>query len=143
MLLNSNLYTLHISLIAQWNLCEAYPLANKKRLSFSKNSITGKEIFYILHIDLWGPYRVKFIQGASYLLTIVDDHSRTIWTILLRDKIKVLNTILTLLNLIQNHFHTSVKFIRFNNGSEFFNSKCGHLFKERGIIHQRTCAYSP
>lgn len=125
------------------SLCEVCPLAKHKRLSFPKNSTTAKKFFYLLHMDLWGPYRVKFIQGTSYFLTVVDDHIRTTWTFLFIDKTQVSNIILTLLNLIQNLFYTFVKFIRYDNNSIFINSKCGHLFKKRGIIHQKTCPYSP
>ncbi|XP_075080160.1 uncharacterized protein LOC142165522 [Nicotiana tabacum] len=36
-----------------------------------------------------------------------------------------------------------IKAFRSDNGSEFFNSLCGELFKSHGIIHQSSCPYSP
>lgn len=36
-----------------------------------------------------------------------------------------------------------VKVLRSDNGTEFMNSKCSELFASLGIIHQRSCAYTP
>ncbi|XP_075097867.1 uncharacterized protein LOC142175187 [Nicotiana tabacum] len=41
------------------------------------------------------------------------------------------------------HFDKQVKCVRTDNGAEFVNSVCNALFKNLGIIHQRTCVYTP
>lgn len=42
--------------------------------------------FKLLHIDVWGPYRVQTREGFTFFLTVVDDHSRTTWVTLLKHK---------------------------------------------------------
>ncbi|KAG8645602.1 hypothetical protein MANES_10G077024v8 [Manihot esculenta] len=46
-----------------------------KRLVFPSNVEHSFTIFELLHMDLWGPYRIKSVTGAYYIFTIVDDHS--------------------------------------------------------------------
>ncbi|XP_075101656.1 uncharacterized protein LOC142177092 [Nicotiana tabacum] len=41
------------------------------------------------------------------------------------------------------NFDKQVKCVRTDNGFEFVNSVCHALFKNLGIIHQRTCVYTP
>ncbi|XP_049397189.1 uncharacterized protein LOC125861305 [Solanum stenotomum] len=47
------------------------------------------------------------------------------------------------LKYVTNQFAKTVKVIRTNNGTEFVNSVCDTMFKELGIIHQRSCQYTP
>ncbi|XP_055826032.1 uncharacterized protein LOC129894386 [Solanum dulcamara] len=42
------------------------------------------------------------------------------------------------LKYVQNQFGKTVKAIRTDNGTEFVNSVCDHLFKELGVIHQKS-----
>ena len=39
-----------------------------------------------IHSDLWGPARVTSVGGASYMLTIIDDFSRKVWSFFLKHK---------------------------------------------------------
>ncbi|XP_058005394.1 retrovirus-related Pol polyprotein from transposon RE1 [Hevea brasiliensis] len=123
--------------------CDICPLAKQQRLPFPKSTINSSAIFQLLHLDLWGPYKIKSLQGASYFLTIVDDYSRSTWTYLLADKFQVPSTITTFLKFIKNHFEGIVKIIRTDNGTEFINHECEQLFVQNGILHQRTCTYTP
>jgi len=43
-------------------------------LSVSKTNKTSP--FDLIHVDIWGGYKVASISGAKYFLTIVDDHTR-------------------------------------------------------------------
>lgn len=44
---------------------------------------------------------------------------------------------------VSTQFNKIVKVVRTDNGTEFVNSVCEDMFKKLGIVHQRTCAYSP
>ncbi|XP_060190846.1 uncharacterized protein LOC132620168 [Lycium barbarum] len=45
--------------------------------------------------------------------------------------------------LVKNQYDKTIKVIRTDNGSEFLNNTCITMFQELGIIHQRTCVYTP
>lgn len=52
-------------------------LAKIKRLPFPKSrSHPAKDIGDVVHSDVWGPAPVAAIEGASYAMTFVDEHSR-------------------------------------------------------------------
>lgn len=45
--------------------------------------------------------------------------------------------------MVQNHFGKNIKSFRTDNGIEFINKKVKDLFDQLGIVHQRTCIYTP
>jgi len=42
---------------------------------------------------VWGPYCVTFLSGFWYILVFVDDHSRTPWVYLFKDRTRVYDAI--------------------------------------------------
>jgi hypothetical protein len=56
-------------------LCTICPLAKNHRLSFSNSDHISLHLFDLIHCNIWGPFTLKSFNGASYFLTIVDDHS--------------------------------------------------------------------
>lgn len=46
-------------------------------------------------------------------------------------------------NYVKNHFNTSVKTVRSDNGTEFFNHSMNSMFAQLGIIHQHSCVDTP
>ena len=74
---------------ASLDSCEVCFKAKQARDLFPESSNKTKACFELIHIDVWGPYRVKSSNGASYFFTIVDDYLRTVWTYLLFGKSEV------------------------------------------------------
>jgi transposase InsO family protein len=44
---------------------------------------------------------------------------------------------------VENQFDTKIKTFRSDNGTEFVNRNFLEFFKQRGILHQTTCVYTP
>lgn len=86
---------------------------------------------------------VSSITGAAYVVTLVDDHNQYTWTYLISNKIQVSTVLTHYIQMVSVQFHCEVKKIRTDNGSEFINHKCQELFLSKGIVHQRSCAYTP
>ncbi|KAL2943465.1 Retrovirus-related Pol polyprotein from transposon RE2 [Bienertia sinuspersici] len=118
--------------------CDTCGCAKHHRLPFNKSKSIAKETFNLLHVDLWGPYKVANVTGDRYFLTIVDDYSRTTWTTLLNVKGKVKNIIKNFLAYVENQFNGRVRIIRSDNGTEIVPSYCEKIFSKRGIIHQKS-----
>lgn len=114
--------------------------AKQKIFPFENSDSHADTIFQLIHVDLSGSYKSKTITGASYFLTIVNDHSRAVWTFLLADKTQVFQTISNFLTYVKTQFQTCVKNIGTDNGSKFLNNKCQNLFLTSRIIHQKTVA---
>nr|GEW47701.1 hypothetical protein [Tanacetum cinerariifolium] len=59
------------------HLCSARAMGKRKKESHKpKSEDTNQEKVYLLHMDLYGPLRVKSVNGKNYILVIVDDYSR-------------------------------------------------------------------
>lgn len=66
--------------------CPICPLSKKTNLSFSLSSSYATQLFDLIPVELWGSYFHKTGQDCRFFLTIVDDHSRAVWTLLLPPK---------------------------------------------------------
>lgn len=77
------------------------------------------------------------------MVTIVGHFTKALWTFLIKLKFEVFQVIRNFLNKVKTQFEKSVKIVRTDNRGEFVNEKCKEIFHERGIIHQKTCTYTP
>jgi len=123
--------------------CEICPLAKQTRFKFPVSDSHSTAIFQLIHIDVWGPYKVPTYDKKHYFVTIVDDHSRYTWLCLVQHKSEVIVVLKDFLLKVHNQFGVTVKVLRSDNGKEFFNSQCSKLFSSLGIVHQSSCAYTP
>ena len=55
-------------------------LANT-RVKFNTSTHTSKGILDYVHSDLWGPSRKPSLDGARYMLTIIDDYSTKVCSV--------------------------------------------------------------
>ena len=111
--------------------------------SFPNSENLSSCIFDLLHLDVWGPFHVPTFDGYKMFLTIVDDHSRMTWIFLLKLKSDVVVVLRNFFQLVSTQFGKRVKVLRSDNGTEFVNSNCHALFTSLGIVHQKTCIYTP
>ena len=117
--------------------CEPCIFAKHHKLPFPLSSSLSTSPFALIHVDIWGPYKTPSLSGASYFLTILDDHTRTTWTHLLHTKQQVSALVSTFLNYVATQFASKVKVIRSDNGTEIVQEFCAHMFAAHGIIHQK------
>jgi len=116
--------------------CLIFPLAKQTRLSFSSSSITTTSSFDLIHVDIWGGYKIPSISGAKYFLTIIDDHTRYTWIYLMKHKSDTRDFLVNFINMAENQLDSKVKMIRSYNGLQF---KLESFYAHKGIIHQTSC----
>ncbi|KAH0674692.1 hypothetical protein KY284_014877 [Solanum tuberosum] len=124
-------------------LCPVCPMSRQTRLPFSKSTTQSTRLFELLHVDLWGPYHTPTHDNHKYFITMVDDYSRSTWTHLLSCKSNALQVIKAFISMVETQFDTSLKTIRSDNGLEFINNEATLYFQSKGIIHQKSCPYTP
>nr|GEZ30235.1 hypothetical protein [Tanacetum cinerariifolium] len=84
------------------HLCSACVMGKSKKKSHKpKFEDTNQEKLYLMHMDIYGPMRVKSINGKKYILVIIDDYSRFTWVKCLRSKDEALDFIIKFLKMIQ------------------------------------------
>ncbi|KAJ0816887.1 putative RNA-directed DNA polymerase [Helianthus annuus] len=123
--------------------CETCHQAKQTRIVFNLSDHKSSELGHLVHMDLWGPFKVTSREGYKYFLTIVDDYSRAVWLYLLKTKDEVYYNINVFFKLIETQFGQKIKVCRTDNGNEFVNKQVKHFFEQNGVIHQTSCAYTP
>ncbi|GKC39292.1 ribonuclease H-like domain-containing protein [Tanacetum coccineum] len=66
--------------------CDVCHKAKQTREPFPMSDYKTSTIGELVHLDVWGPYRVKGMEGFKYFLIIVDDFSRAVWVSILKKK---------------------------------------------------------
>lgn len=56
--------------------CIVCPQDRKTRIPFSHSSTIVYNVFDLVHMNVWCPYKVTTNKGMRYFLTLVDDKSR-------------------------------------------------------------------
>ncbi|GKE84426.1 ribonuclease H-like domain-containing protein, partial [Tanacetum coccineum] len=124
-------------------VCEICQRAKQTREPFPLSDYKSKTLGELVHLDLWGPYKVHSKEGYRHFLTIVDDYSRAVWVYLVKTKDEVFDVFVSFINLIHNQFNIKIKTVRSDNGTEFVNKKMFDMFSELGILHQTSCSHTP
>lgn len=103
--------------------------------SFTASDSIALACFDLIHMDLWGPYRMTDLNGAPYFLTLVDDRSRATWVFMTHQKSQICDILRWFILMINTQFDRKIKQFRSDKGSEFVNAACQRLFTEFGILH--------
>jgi len=125
------------------SVCVACPMEKMFRLPFYQSCIATTSIFELVHVDIWGPYRVPTHENCRFFLTLVDDFSRATWTYLLQCKSQAVNVLKQFYAYIHTQFGKHLKAIRSDNALEFTEGSCNEFFAANGIVHQRSCVDRP
>ena len=80
-------------------------LSKRHELAFPTSQSHAGHIFYLIHLDIWGPYKQPSISRAHYALTIVNDYSHATWTFLLHHKHQTIHTLNFFFKMVQTQFH--------------------------------------
>nr|GFB75074.1 hypothetical protein [Tanacetum cinerariifolium] len=99
----------------------------------SKTAFASNKPLYLLHMDLYGPMRVKSINGKRYVLAVVDDYLRYTWVFFLHSKDEASEVIISFIKKTQVNLQLQVQRVRTDNGTEFKNKTLAKFFDEVGI----------
>ncbi|GJS62522.1 retrotransposon protein, putative, ty3-gypsy subclass [Tanacetum coccineum] len=124
------------------SLCDTCHRAKQTREPFPLSEHKTSTVGDLIHLDLWGPYKVTSREGFRYFLTVVN-FSRGVWLYLLKTKDEVCNMFKSFHSLLLTQFKCKIKNVRSDNGIEFVNNNMDMFFNHNGIIHQTTCPYTP
>ncbi|XP_074282692.1 uncharacterized protein LOC141607231 [Silene latifolia] len=97
--------------------CDTCVLAKHHILPFPKSTSYANECFKLLHVDVWGPYKIPTLTGARSFLTILDDHSRLTWTFLIHNKTQVPGLVKGFVSYVETQFGKTIKVIKSDNGT--------------------------
>lgn len=62
-------------------ICLTCPMSKFAKLPFTDSQSHASSAFELIHLDIWGPYKLPYNGKYRFFLTLVDDHSRHTWII--------------------------------------------------------------
>ncbi|GJT21609.1 ribonuclease H-like domain-containing protein [Tanacetum coccineum] len=80
--------SLNLSNIDHNSPCEVSHKAKQTRDPFPISEHKSICLGELIHLDVWGPYRVISREGFRYFLIVVDDFSISVWVYLLKPKMR-------------------------------------------------------
>ena len=98
-----------------------------------------------LHLDICGPFREPALDGSRYLLQIVDDYSRYVWSRAMVDRkaATILGFVKQFVTMAEAmHSGHRVSSLRSDNGPELVEGVFSDWLKERGIQRELTATYT-
>ncbi|GJS05256.1 ribonuclease H-like domain-containing protein [Tanacetum coccineum] len=66
--------------------CEISQRAKQTSEPFLLSNHKSKSLGDLVHLDLWGPYKVTSSERFRYFLIVVDDYTRAVWVYLIKSK---------------------------------------------------------
>ncbi|GJW15297.1 retrovirus-related pol polyprotein from transposon TNT 1-94 [Tanacetum coccineum] len=98
---------------------------------------------HLLHMDLFGPVSLMFINHEKYTLVIVDEYSRYTWVHFLRKKSQAPEIFMSFMRMVENQNDVKVKQIRTDNRTEFRNQELESFCDKKGISQNFSSPYTP
>lgn len=127
-------------IISEISFYEYCTLEKQHKLHFNTGKHVIESVLEYIHSDLWGP-SFTITQGANkYFLFLIDDFSRKVFTILLKQKSDRFEKFRDWKILIENQ---TGKQIKSDNGLEFCNADFDHLRKINRILRYKIVPYTP
>lgn len=113
--------------------CEICQLSRHVRNSFPAHDYKASHPFHMIHNDIWGPSRITNISGKRWFVSFIDDHTRTTWIFLMKEKSEVGPIIKNFHSMIQNQFQANVQKIISDNAKDYFNTILGEYVRILGV----------
>jgi len=129
--------------IGKVDFCEHCIFGKHKRVIFNTSVHTTEGILDYVHSDLWGPSRKPSLNGAHYMLIIIDDYSRKVWPYFLKYKSEAFSAFKEWKTMVENQTEKKVKKLRTDNGMEFCSDQFNSYCKSEGIVRHYTVPYTP
>ena len=103
------------------------------RSSFKSKTYTSKEVLELVHIDLCGPIEVQSYKGDKYIMLLVDDYSRMMIVMFLKQKSDSFQIFKGYVARVEKEIGKSLKFLTADRGGEFTSNKFEIFCNDKGI----------
>ena len=124
--------------------CESCLLGKQARRSFP-NSTTyrAEKALELIHGDLCGPITPPTAGNNRYIFVLVDDYSRYMWSILLKEKSEAFEKFKMFKTMVEGETKERIKTLRTDRGGEFTSNEFKAYCEASGINRHLTAPYSP
>ena len=102
-----------------------------------------EDILEIVHIDLCGPIGIESYTGENFFILFVDDYSRMMTVMYLREKSESFEKFKWYLARVEKEIGKRLKCLRSDRGGEFISNKFNNFCIKRGIKRQVSAPGTP
>ncbi|KAG7584577.1 Integrase catalytic core [Arabidopsis suecica] len=125
-------------------VCSSCLLGKQARQSFPQaSSFRAKGILELIHGDLCGPITPSTPSKNRYIFVLIDDYSRYMWSLLLKEKSEALNKFKSFKTSVEQETGAAIKTLRTDRGGEFLSAEFQEFCDASGIQRHLTAPYSP
>lgn len=126
------------------NMCDSCLVGKQTRHAFPKvTSYRASRMLELLHADLCGPISPETLSHNRYIFVIIDDHTRYMWSILLKEKNEAFEKFKTFKLLIEKENGKEIATLRTDRGGEFTSNEFQEFCNKEGIKRHLTVPYTP
>lgn len=124
--------------------CESCALGKQTRQAFPKATLfRAEEPLELIHGDLCGPITPATPARNKYIFVLVDDHTRYMWTILMKEKSDAFEKFKAFKTMIEQQTQKKIKTLRADRGGEFTSTEFQCFCEKSGIQRHLTAPYTP
>ncbi|XP_022570911.2 uncharacterized protein LOC106407057 [Brassica napus] len=124
--------------------CESCLRAKQTRRPFpTSTSYRASTILELVHADLCGPITPPTAGRSRYIFVLIDDHSRYMWSILLKEKGEAFEKFVRFKKIVEQDTGATIKTLRTDRGGEFTSSEFQDFCEVSGIQRHLTAPYTP
>lgn len=95
----------------------------------------------LIHRDLCGPI-TSSTQGGRYIFVLIDDYSRYMWAILMKDKSEAFTKFKTMKSLVEQETEEKIQTFRTDRGGEFTSNEFNTFCENSGVKRHLTAPYT-
>ncbi|WZZ50841.1 hypothetical protein YC2023_050948 [Brassica napus] len=124
--------------------CASCLRSKQVRKSFPQaSSLSASTILELIHGDLCGPITPPTAGNNRYVFVIIDDCSRYMWTILMKEKSEAFTKFKRFKTMVEQETGTTIQTFRTDRGGEFNSQEFQDFCDDSGIKRHLTAPYSP
>ena len=120
-----------------------YQLGKMTKSSFKHKTYTSNKVLELVHTYLCGPIEVKSYKGDMYIMLFVDDYSRMMIAMFLKQNSYAFQIFKWYLARVEKEIGKSLKFLRFDRGGEFTSRYFEVFYNDKGIKRQTSAPRTP
>lgn len=125
-------------------ICVSCLLGKQTRQVFPQaTAYRATRVLELIHGDLCGPITPNTLAGNKYVLVLIDDYSRYMWTALLKEKSEAFNKFKRFKNLVEQDSGATIQTFRTDRGGEFVSQEFNTFCDGSGIRRHLTAPYTP
>ncbi|GJX22080.1 zinc finger, CCHC-type containing protein [Tanacetum coccineum] len=128
----------------QDQVCESCMVGKQTKKSFSKKATyRASRLLEMVHGDICGPITPSTQAGNSYILVLIDDCSRYMWSFLLKHKSDAFGVYQRFKNVFEKRTGKEIITFHTDKGGEFTSHDFNRFCDQEGILRMLTAPYAP